>query len=77
MTTTQYRPVPGKLTVDATKNAVVTVKAYGKDASGEYVEVQFAGSYGARVRLPLSCIRPLTDQEREEEGRLQTHCRTY
>lgn len=63
--------------MDATKNSIVTVKAYGQDASGEYVEVQAAGSYGARNRLPLSCIRPLTDLEREEEGKRQSPCRTY
>ncbi len=60
-----YRPVPGKLTVDH-QNRIVTVKWYGTDSSGEYVEVQLAGSYGAHVRLPLSCIRPLTDEERRQ-----------
>jgi len=72
-----YRPVPGKLTVDASTNRVVTVKGYGKDSSGEYVEVQQAGSYGARVRLPLSCIRRLTQEEHIEEGNRQSPCRTY
>ncbi len=62
----QYRPVPGKLTVDLAQNCVMKVVGYGRDASGEYVEVKYAGSYGARKRLPLSCIRRPTDQEREE-----------
>ncbi len=61
-----YRPVPGKLTVDLVRNCVAAVTGYGTDASGEYVEVKSAGSYGARRRLPLSCIRRPTDQEREE-----------
>jgi hypothetical protein len=60
-----YRPVPGKLTVDP-QNRICTVRRYGTDSAGEYVEVQLAGSYGAHVRLPLSCIRPLTDAERNE-----------
>lgn len=60
-----YRPCPGKLTIDMVQNRIVTVKRYGKDASGEYVEVQLGGSYGAHVRLPLSCIRPLTDADCE------------
>lgn len=63
---TTYRPCPGKLTVDASRNCVAKVTGYGTDASGEYVEVQSSGPYGARRRLPLSCIRRLTDQEREE-----------
>lgn len=44
----------------------MTVKRYGSDSSGEFVEVQLAGSYGAHVRLPVSCIRPLTDEERRQ-----------
>jgi len=62
---TAYRPIPGKLTVDP-QNRIVTVKRYGADASGEYVEVQLGGSYGAHVRLPVSCIRPLTDEDRRQ-----------
>lgn len=63
--TTTYRPVPGKLTVDP-QNRIVTVKRYGTDASGEFVEVQLAGNYGAHVRLPISCIRPLAETEQTE-----------
>lgn len=62
---TAYRPVPGKLTVDP-QNRIVTVRSYGTDTTGEYVEVRLAGSYGAHVRLPVSCIRPLTDKERHQ-----------
>lgn len=61
---TTYRPIPGKLTVDP-QNRIVTVVRYG-EASGEYVEVRLAGSYGAHVRLPVSCIRPLTEADRAE-----------
>ena len=61
-----YRPIPGKFTVDASMNRIVKVTGYGSDGGGEYVEVQLAGSYGAHVRLPISCIRPLTDQDRLE-----------
>jgi len=61
-----YRPIPGKFTVDASTNRIVKVTRYGNDASGEYIEVQLAGSYGAHVRLPISCIRPLTDKDRLE-----------
>jgi hypothetical protein len=61
-----YRPVPGKPTVDASRNTLVTVKGYGSDASGEYVEVQQMSPYGARYRLPLSVIRPLTDKDRHD-----------
>lgn len=64
--TRPYRPVPGKRTVDP-QGRVVLVKGYGSDAGGEYVEVQLAGSYRARVRLPVSAIRPLTDEEREAD----------
>lgn len=60
-----YRPIPGKLTVDP-QNRIVTVRRYGADSSGEYVEVQLAGAYGAHVRLPVSCIRPPTDDERRQ-----------
>lgn len=59
-----YAPIPGKPTVEMTQNRIVTVVRYGNDGSGNYVEVRFAGSYGATMRLPLSCIRPLTDEER-------------
>jgi hypothetical protein len=59
-----YAPIPGKPTVEVTQNRIVTVVRYGSDASGNYVEVRLAGSYGATMRLPLSCIRPLTDEER-------------
>jgi hypothetical protein len=72
-----YRPIPGKLTVDLTRNRIMTVKGYGTDNSGEYVEVRVAGPYGARIRLPLSCIRPLTDEERDQEGRRGSPCRAY
>jgi hypothetical protein len=68
--TTAYRPVPGKFTVDAVMNRIVKVKRYGRDATGEYVEVQSLGSYRACVRRPLSCIRPLTDEERVELGQI-------
>ncbi len=64
----EYRPVSGKWTFDLTINAPAKVAGYGKDASGEYVEVQRAGSYAARARVPLSCIRRLTDEERAEVG---------
>lgn len=74
---TSYRPIPGKLCVELVQNRVVTVKSYGTDASGEYVEVKLAGSYGATQRLPLSCIRRLTDAERSEESERQSPCRTY
>lgn len=60
------RPIPGKLVVDLTHNRVVTVRRYGSDSSGEYVEVRLAGDYGAHVRLPLSCVRPLNDKDRKE-----------
>jgi hypothetical protein len=63
-----YRPVPGKLAVEMVQNRVVTVKAYGEDASGAYVEVQLAGSYGARMRIAPSCIRRLTEAEHAEVG---------
>lgn len=74
---TPYRPIPGKLTFEMVHNSVVTVKRYGTDSSGEYVEVQIAGPYGARWRLPLSCIRRLTDEERAEEGQRGSPCRMY
>jgi hypothetical protein len=60
-----FRPVPGKPAIDP-QNRIVTVKRYGTDSAGEYVEVQLAGSYGAHVRLPISCIRPLTDNDRKD-----------
>ena len=61
------KPVPGKLVVDMTCNRVVEVRRYGSDSTGrEYVEVRLAGSYGARIRLPLSCVRPLNDEDRKE-----------
>lgn len=64
-----YRPVPGKWCVDLTGPRLVRVAAWG--ASGaEWVEVRRAGSYGARVRLPPTCIRPLTDAERVELSEL-------
>lgn len=59
-----YAPIPGKPTVEMVQNRIVTVVRYGSDESGNYVEVRLAGSYGATMRLPLSCIRPLTDEER-------------
>lgn len=68
---TTVRPVPGKRVMDLTHNRVVTVRRYGSDVSGEYVEVRLGGSYGAHVRLPLSCVRSLTPEEREELGRYQ------
>ena len=74
---TPFRPTPGKSVKELVQNRVVTVKGYGTDASGEYVEVTLAGSYGASMRLPLSCIRSLTDNERSEESDRQTPCRTY
>ena len=55
---------PDRASVEITQNRIVTVVGYGNDASGNYVEVRLAGSYGATMRLPLSCIRPLTDEER-------------
>jgi hypothetical protein len=64
-----YRPVPGKFTFDLTINAPAKVVGYGKDSTGEHVIVQRAGSYRAKVPLPLSCIRRLTDAEREEVAR--------
>lgn len=64
----RFRPVPGKFVVDLVQNIFVKVTRYGTDASGEYVEVQRAGSYGARVRLPLTCIRAMTDAERREHA---------
>lgn len=74
MTTTTtakpYRPVPGKLTVDATHNRICTITRYGSDGGGEYVEVRLAGTYRALVRLPLSCIRPLTEEEHKEAGEM-------
>jgi len=66
---TTYRPIPGKRTVDP-QNRIVTVRCYGDDSTGAYVEVQLAGSYGARVRLPVSCIRPLTDEEHRLAGEM-------
>jgi hypothetical protein len=68
MTSTPYRPIPGKLTVDP-QSRIVTVRRYGTDSSGEYIEVQLAGSYGAHVRLPVSSIRPLTDDERRQAAK--------
>lgn len=70
MTTKPYRPVPGKLTVETTHNRICTVTRYASDGGGEFVEVRLAGSYGAHVRLPLSGIRPLTEQERVEAGEM-------
>jgi len=65
-TTGATRPAPGKYVVDATKNSIVKVRDYGEDSSGPYIEVERLGSYRARVRLPLSCIRPLTETDRVE-----------
>lgn len=65
-----YRPVPGKLTVEMVQNRIVTVKRYGTDVGGDYVEVQFAGSYGAHMKLPLSSIRPLTDEDRRQAAEM-------
>jgi len=59
---TEFRPVPGKRVLDP-QNRVVTVKRYGTDGGSEYVEVQLEGSYGAHVRLPLSCIRRLPPED--------------
>lgn len=64
----QFRPVPGKFCVELVQNKIVKVRSYGKDASGDYIEVQRAGSYRATERLPLTCIRRLTDDERRELG---------
>lgn len=50
------RPAIGASVVDPL-NRTVIVTSYGTDASGEYVEVRLSGSYGAHVRLPVSCIR--------------------
>jgi len=61
-----FRPIPGKMVMELIQNRIVRVMSYGKDVSGEYVEVRMGGSYGARHRLPLTCIRRLTDAEREE-----------
>lgn len=72
-----YRPIPGKLTVELVQNRVMTVKGYGTDNLGEYVELKSAGSYGSTLRMPLSCIRPLTDEERDQEGRRGSPCRAY
>lgn len=74
---TPYRPIPGKLTVNMVNNSIMSVKGYGTDVSGEYVELKTAGSYGSTLRLPLSCIRPLTDEERAEEGQRGSPCRAY
>jgi len=42
----------------------VRVVAYRTDSSGDHVIVRMAGSYGASIPIPLSCIRRLTDEER-------------
>lgn len=68
--TESFRPVPGKYAVDLVQNKIVKVRSYGSDASGEYIEVQRAGYYGAHERLPLSCIRRLTDHERVALGQM-------
>jgi hypothetical protein len=69
MTEPLYRPIPGKFTFDLTINAPAKVVGYGSDSSGEFVIVQRAGSYRAKVQLPLTCIRRLTDTERAEVSR--------
>lgn len=61
-----YRPVPGKYTFETVLNRIVKVTGYGTDASGEYVEIQSIGPYGAHDRRPLSCIRRLTEAEEVE-----------
>lgn len=65
----RYRPVPGKFTFDLSYGAPAKIVGY-ETISGapvaEYVKVQRAGSYRAVVSIPLSCIRPLTDEERKE-----------
>lgn len=70
---TPYRPVPGKFTVEMVQNRIVKVLHYDTDSTGEFIEVRLAGSYGATVRLPLSCIRRPTEEEartiREEDYR--------
>lgn len=63
---TVFRPVPGKFCFDLVHNAIVRVKAYKSDSSGEHIIVRMAGSYGASIPLPLSCIRRLTDEEHAE-----------
>lgn len=62
----RYRPVPGKFTFDLTINAPAKIVGYETLGASEWVKVQRAGSYRATVSIPLSCIRPLTDAEREE-----------
>lgn len=61
-----YRPVPGKLTYDLVANRIARIRTYGRDASGEYVELECLGTYRARVRRPLGCIRRMTEEERIE-----------
>lgn len=62
--TAAYRPVPGKYTVDASRQAIVKIVRYSPD--GLDATVRACGSYRATYPIPVSCLRPLTEPERIE-----------